>query len=505
MQGTKISLLVGGLLLAVAGTNVRAEALQPDPAWQQGKLDNGFTWQLLTTPQRPSDRIELRLFVRTGSLAENTEQQGFSHFLPHLALINSKGFTGAQLKSFWQQSIDTGNALPPAITSYDFTVYNLSLPNGRSDLLKEALNWLANTSGNIVINSEAVNAALSNKQDPVVSVPTDVQNAWWRYRIAGSTLLGHDPGKLPASPFKIDSLSQFYQKWYTPDAMTLYVVGNVDGRSLSETINKTFSSLSGKREAPQTLPALTKLSPTAMTVMDESVKQDRLSLMWDLPWHPIQDSLALNNYWRSDLAREALFLHLQQTLKIPADNPEDKSELATSLGFDCSVQYHRSMCAIRLDTPQEKIESSLKLLSQELLTLRDNGISQMEFDALIAQKNDQLGKLFATYARTDTGVLMSQRLRSQQNSVVDIAPEQYQKLRQAFLSALTLPMMNQELKQLLSRDPAILLAQPKGEPEMSAKALQDIYSTIMVPATVPVEVAPVESPVGEAVVAPEEH
>lgn len=63
---------------------------------------------------------------------------------------------------------------------------------------------------------------------------------------------------------------------------------------------------------------------------------------------------------------------------------------------------------------------------------------------------------------------MSQRLRSQQNSVVDIAPEQYQQLRQRFLSTLTLPVMNQELKQQPSREPALVLAQPKGEPEVNA-------------------------------------
>lgn len=42
MQGTKIRLMVGGLLLAAASSSVHSEALQPDPAWQEGKLDNGF-------------------------------------------------------------------------------------------------------------------------------------------------------------------------------------------------------------------------------------------------------------------------------------------------------------------------------------------------------------------------------------------------------------------------------------------------------------------------------
>ncbi|TPG57017.1 M16 family metallopeptidase [Ewingella americana] len=489
MQGTKIRLLVGGLLLAAAAGNAQAEALQPDPAWQQGKLDNGFTWQMLATPQRPSDRIELRLIVGTGSLAESSQQSGFAHFLPRIALTHAEGFSSSQLQSFWQQSINSDRPLPPAITSYDFTMYNISLPNGRPDLLKEALAWLAATSGKMVINQETVGNAARMSQDPIGALPTDTKDAWWRYRLTGSTLLGHDPSQLPAHPIDIKALSQFYHQWYTPDAMTLYVVGNVDNRSMMEQINKTFSALKGSRHTPQTLPTLPGLTPKAMTLMDDSLTQDKLSLLWDMPWQPIQDSQALSNYWRSDLAREALFWHLQQSLKTTAEGKEAKTgeKPVSNLSFDCRVQYQRAQCAIRMDASQEKMLDSLKNLAQELVKVRNNGLSQAEFDTLIAKKKDQLSKLFATYARTDTDVLMSQRLRSQQNGVVDIAPEQYQKLRQEFLSTLTLPVLNQELKQQLSRDPALLLVQPKGEPEMSAKALQEAYDQIMVPAVVPAD------------------
>lgn len=68
MQGTKIRLLAGGLLMMATAGYVQADALQPDPAWQQGTLSNGLQWQVLTTPQRPSDRVEIRLLVNTGSI-----------------------------------------------------------------------------------------------------------------------------------------------------------------------------------------------------------------------------------------------------------------------------------------------------------------------------------------------------------------------------------------------------------------------------------------------------
>ncbi|MDR8295487.1 insulinase family protein, partial [Acinetobacter baumannii] len=85
------------------------------------------------------------------------------------------------------------------------------------------------------------------------------KEGWWRYRLKGSTMLGHDPAAPLKQPIDVAQLKDFYQKWYTPDAMTLIVVGNVDSRSVAEQINKTFGDLKGKRETPAAVPTLSPL------------------------------------------------------------------------------------------------------------------------------------------------------------------------------------------------------------------------------------------------------
>ncbi|RPH25007.1 insulinase family protein [Buttiauxella warmboldiae] len=473
MQGTKIRLLAGGLLLVAAASNVQAEALQPDPAWQQGTLANGFQWQVLATPQRPGDRIEIRLLVNTGSLTETTQQSGYSHFLPRLALTQSGSLQPLQARSLWQQSVDPKRPLPPVIVSYDFTLFNLSLPNNRNDLLKEALTYLSDSSGKMAITPETVDVALQT-QDRVVTWPMETKDSWWRYRLQGSTLLGHDPAEDLKQPVDSEQLKAFYQKWYTPDAMTLIVVGNVDSRSVADQINKTFGTLKGKRETPAPVATLSPLKRTPVSLMTDSVRQDRLSVMWDNAWQPIRESSALLRYWRADLAREALFWHVQQNL-----NKQNLQNL--NLSFDCRVLYQRAQCGINLESPNDKLNANLMSVGKELLSVRDKGLSQEEFDALITQKKAELAKLFATYARTDTDVLISQRMRSLQNQVVDIAPEQYQKLRQDFLNGLSLSLLNQDLRQQLSQEMALVLLQPKGEPEYNMKDLQATWDKVMVP------------------------
>ncbi|MCI4236608.1 insulinase family protein [Dickeya dianthicola] len=474
MQGTKFGLFVGGVLLAAAVGNVQAEALQPDPAWQQGKLDNGFSWQLLATPQRPSDRIELRLMINTGSLTENAQQTGFSHFISRLALLPRDTFSAGQLPSLWQQSESEIRPLPPATTSYDFTSYNLSLPNNRPDLLKDALSWLADTAGQLQINDKRI-ASATKMIDPVATAPTNPQDPSWRYRLKGSSLLSYAPGQPLKASVNAEQLSKYYKTWYTPDVMTLYVVGNVDSRAIGEQIDRVFSPLQGKRVTPSPLPTLSAMPSAPISLMDSSVKQDILSLVWDMPWQPIRDSQALARYWHSDLAREALFWHMQQVLT--------KSPLKdTNVRFDCNVVYGRAQCAIHLDNvTSESAQAGVTFLSKELLVLRDKGLSQAEFDTLMARKTEELSKLFATYARASTDILMDQRLRSQKNGVVDIAPEQYQKLRQNYLSSVTLEMLNQELHQQLSQEATLVMLQPQGEPEANMKALRETYMSIMQP------------------------
>lgn len=455
----------------MAASYVQADALQPDPAWQQGTLANGFQWQVLSTPQRPSDRVEIRLLVNTGSLTESTQQSGFSHFIPRIALSHSGSLEPAQVRSLWQQGIDPKRPLPPALVSYDYTLFSLSLPNNRSDLLKEALVYLSDITGKLTVTPETVNHAL-NSNDMVATWPLETKDNWWRYRLKGSTLLGHDPASPLKKPVNEAQLKAFYQKWYTPDAMTLIVVGNIDSRSVGEQINKSFGELKGKRETPAPVPTLSPLPREPVSIMTDSVRQDRLSLMWDVPWQPIRESAALERYWRADVAREALFWHLQQTLT--KNNAKD-----IGLGFDCRVLFQRAQCAINVDSAPDKLSANLAMIARELKKVRDNGLSEDEFNALIAQKKLELQRLFTTYARTDTDVLISQRMRSLQNQVVDIAPEQYQKLRQNFLNSLTTDMLNQSLRQQLTQEQSLVLLQPKGEPEFNMKELQATWDQVM--------------------------
>lgn len=473
MPGIKSLLWVGGMLLSAFSLTVKAESLHPDPAWQQGQLSNGFTWQVLTTPQRPSDRIELRLVVNTGSLSESAQQKGYSHLLARLAMVHNSALSPQQQRTLWHEDMSKPGALSPVITSYGFTQYNLSLPVNRPELLKSALAWLAATAGDMHVTPDIVTSALQ-ASDPTTTWPDNLNDALWRYRLQGSALRGHDPSEQPTSLSDVQTLAQFYQQWYTPDAMTLYVVGNVENRAMIEQIGKSFGNLQGKRKVPTPIPVLPPLPSQPTTLIDNSRQQPRLMLNWDMVWLPIQDSQSLDRYWLSDLAREALYWHLQP-------GAEPKSVALQQVGLQCQVLFSRAQCGLTIDADADNLSKQLNAVSREVVTLRDQGLTQAEFDNLIARKNAELNGLFATYARTPTDVLMTQRLRSQQNSMVDIAPEQYQKLRQIFLASLTLEKLNHELHQQLSQPASLVLLTADNPAGITIGQLQAQYEALLAP------------------------
>ena len=89
MQGAMTRILLGSVMFGAVICQVQAEALQPDPAWQEGRLANGFQWQILQTPQRPNDRIQIRLLVNTGSLSEKSSETGFSSLVSKLNVLEN--------------------------------------------------------------------------------------------------------------------------------------------------------------------------------------------------------------------------------------------------------------------------------------------------------------------------------------------------------------------------------------------------------------------------------
>ncbi|EBK2160745.1 insulinase family protein, partial [Salmonella enterica subsp. enterica serovar Enteritidis] len=126
----------------------------------------------------------------------------------------------------------------------------------RPDLIKQALSWLATSVAGAQYTENSLQSGLNVPNVPVATLPVNANDPVWRARLNGSAMLGYDPGQKPNGKVDLASVNSFYQKWYTPDVMTLYVAGHVDARMLSDSITQAFSSLEGRRSEPVSVAVL---------------------------------------------------------------------------------------------------------------------------------------------------------------------------------------------------------------------------------------------------------
>ena len=97
-----------------------------DAAVRTGTLPNGLKFYIRQNP-KPAARISLRLAVKAGSINEADDQLGLAHLIEHMAFNGSAHFKPGELVSYFET---VGARLGPhvnAYTSFDETVYMLSL------------------------------------------------------------------------------------------------------------------------------------------------------------------------------------------------------------------------------------------------------------------------------------------------------------------------------------------------------------------------------------------
>lgn len=460
---------------------VHAEDLQPDPAWQQGILPNGLQWNLLATPQRPSDPVIVSLVVNNGLLTDKLDQTPFSTLTPRLLLSRLTPAADGPSENI---------SRPLALVSCNDTEYRFTLPAGQPAALKTQLKALAETLQNPELSEKALPAS-ADASVQVKPFPARTDR-WWRYR----TNCPPFP-TVPPAPAVIDgqALTQYYQKWYTPDAMTLYIVGNVDNRLLPELINRLFVKAEGHRERAAPLPEVAPLPahPVRLSGPDEPLS---VSLVWDQRWQPVRTMQTLTRNWEQQM--------VEDLLAAQAERWQEK-KAAPALTMACQILYQRQQCAlqVRPKTADPKaLTAALRWLADRLVLLRDEGLSETVFNAWLQNEKNRMDQAILRYAQRTTTQLLDQQLRARRHNSVIVSPERYQALRRDFLQTLTLERANALLHRFLTSEPVLVAHQPEGTAPLDVDALAGQLNALSSPATAEKAVQPTSPSVAEAEAAP---
>jgi zinc protease len=248
-------------------------AVPDDPDVRIFTLPNGLTVYVRAN-DRPGGSAEMRLVINAGSGQEDADQSGTAHFLEHMMFNGTKQFPANQLIDTLRGFGMAFGADVNASTSYDETVYELTVPTSDSENLSTGLDILREWLSGATIEPDQVDkekgVILDEWRQRDQSLDGRVSKASEALFLTGSGYEGRQPIGTDAAinAMTPELLRRFYDTWYRPDNAAIMVVGDIDAQQTEDDIRAAFEGVTSRGEStPRTDPTLATFGQPDATVL----------------------------------------------------------------------------------------------------------------------------------------------------------------------------------------------------------------------------------------------
>ncbi|MBN2669380.1 MAG: insulinase family protein [Bacteroidales bacterium] len=223
------------------------QAVPNDPNVVYGKLENGMTYYIRHN-ETPKNRAELTIITKAGSVFEDEDQRGLAHFCEHMSFNGTKNFPKHELVDFLERTGMKFGAEVNAYTSFDETVYGITVPLDSADFLDKGL---------LVLHDWAYLASLDGEE---IDAERGVIHEEWRMHQGAQSRMQDEllgaifkdskyAERLPIGLMSVvdsceyDVLRRFYKDWYTPNRQAVIVVGDFDIAVVEQKIKDLFGKI----------------------------------------------------------------------------------------------------------------------------------------------------------------------------------------------------------------------------------------------------------------------
>ena len=230
------------------------EPIPLDPLVQRGTLENGLSW-VVQPNAYPDDRAELRLVVKAGSVLEAEDQRGLAHMVEHMAFNGSRNFAEGELVAWFESVGMSFGAHLNAYTSFDQTVYKVSVPTDDPATLDRGLLVLRDWADGLTLADDAI----ERERGVVLEEWRKGLGAGDRiFRALAPTIFMGSPyaDRLPIGTeaslrgFGPEAVRRFYHDWYRPDLLAVIAVGDFDPTQMQTAIHARFGDMVGPADPP---------------------------------------------------------------------------------------------------------------------------------------------------------------------------------------------------------------------------------------------------------------
>ncbi len=341
--------------------------LKPDSAVIFGQLPNGMRYILMPNTY-PQDRVSMHLNIQAGSLNETDAQQGLAHFLEHALFNGSEHFKPGELVKFFQR---IGMQFGPdanAHTGFNETVYDILLPDGDEQSLKEGLLVLYDYANGALLLSEEIDS----ERRIVLAEKRTRDSA--SYRTFEKTLKFEFPearvsSRLPIGKAEVIEtagrplLKDFYDTWYRPTIMSVIIVGDFDTKTAARLIEKRFSAIT-PRAPERKLPDMGKIVHQGVKPFYHFEKEagaTDISIEVVEKITPEPDSAALQKMTQIRNIANQMLQNRLDAIVHKSDSPFTSASISSGI-FLKEIRY----AGINAECQPANWAASLKMIEQEL-------------------------------------------------------------------------------------------------------------------------------------------
>ncbi|MEX0939792.1 MAG: pitrilysin family protein [Candidatus Babeliales bacterium] len=329
-------------------------------------LSNGLT--VLVRPNHVLPKVSIQLWYNVGSKDEKSNEKGIAHLIEHMIFKGTKTLSESDINMITHKLSGYCNAF----TSYDYTGYLFDFP---SHHWQEALPIMADCMSNCTFKEELLASEMKAVIQELKMYRDDYASSLIEEMI--SSIFVDHPYHYPIIGFKQDlwslkreTLINFYKKHYVPNNAVLVVVGDVMPEEVFAQAEKNFGSI---KPNPDYKKETFYFSPDIISksvIIYRDVKQPIVMLSWVVPGAESRTDYFLDVLaWILGLGKASRLYRLLV----------DELQLTTDVEAFCYDLFDQSLFFIYFQPKNnEDIEKIIDLITRELQTMREKGVSQEE-------------------------------------------------------------------------------------------------------------------------------
>lgn len=350
-----------------------------------GKLPNGMTYYVQANPH-PAKRAFIWLAVDAGSVHEDDDQKGFAHLLEHMAFNGTENFPENVLIDVIEKAGMAFGADLNAFTSFDETVYQLSIPTDDPTIFAQGMQIVDDWANGRILNDS--NEVVAERGVVLGEWRTHqtVDTAFKRFQLENLARVFGEGSKynerLPIGDPELlrnanpAELIRFYEDWYHPENMAIIVVGDFDADAVEADVKARFGVTPKKKNPrPFKRPEIIKQKKTEINFLRENINPT-----FQLQWPALPAAKNKEEAVRNDILEAIFFPHMQRTA-VSMAKIERRPFIATEIGrgsrFARPVQPTYS---IALLAQPDSLMYGTAVIIGELERMAQHGLPQADLD-----------------------------------------------------------------------------------------------------------------------------